>query len=126
MVRDRQPVGGRFFDDYKNIRVNKANEKDVKSPRRPELPPHGYTGKGNFASERQRKAKTQTPPDAGAIKSRREISLITMNMSGAKVMGATPKYKVNMIEDSLRSFPDAVFIQVNIMQELKLQGLVWL
>ncbi len=56
-------------------------------------------------------AKTQQQ-DAGAIKSRREISLVTMNLSGSSLMGLTPKYKVNLIEQFLENFPEAVFIQV--------------
>jgi hypothetical protein len=38
-----------------------------------------------------------------------------MNTNGKIVLGLTPVYKLNMLEEYLQSFPDVVFIQVSLI-----------
>jgi hypothetical protein len=42
-----------------------------------------------------------------------EIAAVTINMSGRRVLGVTPKYKVDMVETFLKSLPDLIFLQVD-------------
>lgn len=135
MVRKFQPVGGRYGPTPKNNNNNSKSLRDLnpnKSPRPPNRhhrsyddPPKASKDK-YYKDSKHKKDKgskhhhhhhsrngTKSPPDAGAIKSRKEIKAVTMNMSGKAVMGMTPKYKINMIQDFLYDFPDVVFFQVS-------------
>lgn len=78
-----------------------------------------YEKRGN---KHEKSGKTRLAQDAepienadsatmGIVPSRKEVSLVTMNTSGKSVMGFTPKYKLNMIEEFLQTFPDAIFFQ---------------
>lgn len=62
------------------------------------------------------KDKDKDKSDAGVIKSRREITLVTMNLNGAGVMGLTPTFKIKMIQEFLQNFPDVIFFQDTIEQ----------
>ncbi len=116
MVRHFQPVGGKYGnkpappqqDSRQNGRSNGGGRGS--SPSKDKKQNGSRGSNGHRSPYRDRKSKT--PPDAGAIKSRREITLVTMNLSGSGVMGLTPKYKINLIEQFLDNFPDVIFLQV--------------
>ncbi len=137
MVRKYQPMGGKYGDGSKAQQQRGQEESSKGSSQGGSRRGHGGghaghggggdrhlnpDGRGGGGRSRSRNSsprgvkgggRAKTPMDAGAIKSRREISLVTMNLSGSSLMGLTPKYKVNLIQEFLGSFPEAVFIQVN-------------
>lgn len=130
MVRKYQPFGGKYGNPpskdrsggggggrqdggRSSDRGREDQQLSVRSKGRGRQPsPRRKDGKDSGSSSRGKGGKPSTPPDAGAIKSRREISLVTMNLTGSSLMGLTPKYKVNLIEQFLNNFPEVVFIQV--------------
>lgn len=51
-------------------------------------------------------------PDLREIVSRKEITAVTMNMSGRSGLGITPKYKIDMVQDYLStSMADIILVQ---------------
>lgn len=50
-------------------------------------------------------------PDVRQIHSRKEITVVTMNMNGRGVLGLTPRYKMDMIEKFIEGVPDVIIMQ---------------
>ena len=52
------------------------------------------------------------PPDFRDVVSRKEISAVTMNMTGRVGLGLTPRYKIDMVKEYLSSTkPDILIVQ---------------
>jgi hypothetical protein len=49
--------------------------------------------------------------DLREVVSRKEVTAVTMNMSGRSGLGLTPRYKIDMVQEYLQSIPDVILIQ---------------
>lgn len=108
MVRKYKPVGGK----YGPRPSEKASRSQSKDQGKDKDKDKEKRRRSDPIKSKTRSKREKSPIDAGSIKSRKAIDVVTINMHGKGVMGLTPKYKVNMIQDFLSNFPDVVFFQV--------------
>jgi len=144
MVRKYQPIGGKYSNPPKDIKSKdakssfkdaKSNSKDIKGNSKDtgtsskdagsnlrDLRRHEGSNRDKKRDKspridrksNSRRASKDKNVDLGNVKSRREVSMVTINLSGGTVLGLTPQYKVNLVEQYLTAFPDVIFIQVKL------------
>ncbi|TRY78703.1 hypothetical protein TCAL_14425 [Tigriopus californicus] len=126
MVRNRyQPVGGNYATEAEKSQrreerrepASNGHKSYVHSSTRAERQDPNSRFFANPQDRYNRSGKTRLVDDLLSQDNnepqpaQREVSLINMNLNGKSVMGLTPKYKIRMIEEFLKSFPDVLFFQ---------------
>lgn len=59
---------------------------------------------------RNQKKKSSSVPDLRNVVSRKDAIAVTMNMSGRSGLGMTPRYKIDMVKNYLKSVPPDVIV----------------